>query len=107
MLEDTKQNGKTAYDLLPDYKKEGINIGIVRRQKKITQKQLGEKVGLTNFIVGRIESGHRRCDCFEISNFAQALGVPMSRLSPYIDRDSKSDGNKGLSNQRDSTRQTF
>jgi DNA-binding XRE family transcriptional regulator len=104
MLEDTKQNGKTAYDLLPDHKKEGVNIGIVRRQRKLTQKELGKKVGLTDFIIGRIELGHRRCDCFEISNFAQALEVPMSRLSPCIARDNKNDGNKGLPNQRNSTR---
>lgn len=74
--------GKTAYEILPTHKKEGINILLVRRERRISQRKLANGVGLSQICISRIESGNRRLDYAEIAKIAHFLQVPISVISP-------------------------
>lgn len=74
--------GKTAYEILPTHKKEGINILLVRRERKISQKKLANAVGLSQICISRIEAGNRRLDYAEIAKIAHFLKVQISVISP-------------------------
>lgn len=61
----------------------GIKIQKYRLKKRMTQKELGEAVGLTKERVAQYECCVRnpKIDCLE--KFAEVLGVSVSRLKGY------------------------
>lgn len=75
-------NGKTAYELLPIHKQTGVNIALVRRERKMTQEQLGQAIKVSKDSMSKIEMGKRRLDFAEILQIANFLNVPVSVLSP-------------------------
>ena len=58
----------------------GNNIKRIRTQKGMTQKQLGDLLGISVQTVSAYESGRRRPKMESIERFAGALGVQFSAL---------------------------
>ena len=58
------------------------NIRDVRHERKMTQAQLAEKIGMSEVFVGDIERGTRGITLKTLVKIANALKVPASRLIP-------------------------
>ena len=58
------------------------NIRDVRHEKKMTQAQLAEKIGMSAVFIGDIERGTRGLTLTTLVKIANALEVPASRLVP-------------------------
>lgn len=56
----------------------GENIKKYRIQRSMTQKELGEKLGITQQMIGQYESGARNPKLATIRKIADALGVTMN-----------------------------
>lgn len=70
------------------YIKVGKKIQEIRRDKKIPQKYLAEKLGRKSATyVNLIETGKRRISLYSLTNVAKALGVP---ISTFLETDYKS-----------------
>lgn len=61
------------------------NVGRLRRQRQLTQEQLGWASGLHQTAVARIESGERRPSLNTIFKLARGLGVPPADLFAGIE----------------------
>lgn len=58
----------------------GERIKKIRQDKKITQKELGEKTGLSTQVVSNIERGVTQPSAEDMSNIAQALNISIDAL---------------------------
>ncbi len=58
----------------------GKNIRRIRKQKKMTQKQLSERTGFSQNGISNHESGNRKIDELDIMVYAEALGVKPHEL---------------------------
>lgn len=58
-----------------DKKTIGLRIQETRKQKNLTQKELGEQVGLTDQYLSRVERGATAVTLKTISDIADCLGV--------------------------------
>lgn len=62
----------------------GSNLCKIRKIRRLTQKQLGEKVGATAATIGNYERGDRYIPGYLIHDLAQALDVPDQFISDSI-----------------------
>lgn len=58
----------------------GTFLAELRREKGLTQEQLGEKLGVTNKTVSRWENGNYMPDLSMLQTLAETLGVSVSEL---------------------------
>lgn len=65
----------------------GKNLCKIRKIRRFTQKQLGEKVGTTAATIGNYERGDRYIPGYLIHDLAQALDVPDQFISDCIPSD--------------------
>ena len=63
------------------------NLCKLRKIRKLTQKQLGEKVGMTAATIGNYERGDRYIPGYLIHDLAQALDAPDQFISDCIPSD--------------------
>jgi transcriptional regulator with XRE-family HTH domain len=61
----------------------GRNIQKVRKEKKLTQEQLAEKLGITLTYMGYFEIGHRVPNLKMLAKIADILGVQVKNLIPF------------------------
>jgi len=59
----------------PEYSKLLDWLRIERKQKKMTMRELGEKLGVIHSWVGKIEQGERRLDIVEYLRICTALEI--------------------------------
>lgn len=57
-----------------------INLMIARKKRKLTQKELAEKVGTTNIKISRFENGQDMPKADLLKRLAEELGVSMDYL---------------------------
>jgi len=50
-------------------------LRIQRKQKHIIMRELGEKLGVIHFWIGKVEQGERRLDIVEYLRICDALGI--------------------------------
>ena len=62
----------------------GENIKEIRKEKHLTQKQLGEQCGISESTLRQYEIGYRNPKIETIKKIADALAVPYVRLLPTI-----------------------
>jgi transcriptional regulator with XRE-family HTH domain len=70
------------------YKREGpslyVGVGeqimLARRRSGLTQRQLGERLGVSHVAVGDIERGKTKPNLDHLCAIAEALDVPLSQL---------------------------
>lgn len=55
----------------------------IRMEKGVSQKSLGEKCGLTQQAINRIEQGQRKIDLDLLLRMSDALNVPVSEILSY------------------------
>ena len=58
----------------------GEQIMLARRRAGLTQRELGQKLGISHVAVGDIERAKSRPDLDNLAVIADALGVPMSTI---------------------------
>ncbi|KIL38226.1 hypothetical protein SD70_27760 [Gordoniibacillus kamchatkensis] len=58
----------------------GARIARYRKNKKMSQRELGTLVHIDQTLISRIERGERRVTSDELVQFARALGVSVSEL---------------------------
>ncbi|MFE4201995.1 helix-turn-helix domain-containing protein [Aneurinibacillus aneurinilyticus] len=58
----------------------GTRITTFRKQKKMSQNELGVLTNLDQTLISRIERGQRKVTADEITLFAKALGVSVAEL---------------------------
>lgn len=63
----------------------GMRIREIRLQKKWTQEQLAEKVGLTYTYIGRVERGQKNISLRTLGKIATALDVNVNAFFTYSD----------------------
>jgi len=64
----------------------GLEIRLLREKRRMTSKELAEKVGISQSQMSRLEKGQRRIDANMLEKIAQALGVPVGY---FFERDRK------------------
>lgn len=58
----------------------GARIAALRRQRKMSQKELAVRLGVSPSAIGMYEQGRREPDCAGLAALAQALGVSADYL---------------------------
>lgn len=61
----------------------GKRVKRVRKQMKISQEELAEKIGISRNHMGRIERGEGNTSLVKASKIAKALKVKSSQLLPF------------------------
>lgn len=73
----------------PDFSPLLVNLGVavkaLRREADLTQKQLGERIGLHETYISHIERGATNPTWAAISRLAEGLGVPRWVLVKRVD----------------------
>lgn len=64
----------------PIYQRVGEQILLARRRLGWTQRELGERLGISHVAVGDIERGKSRPDLGNLAVIADVLGVPLCQL---------------------------
>lgn len=64
--------GQQSESLYPDI---GERIMLARRRAKLTQRELGQRLGISHVAVGDIERGKTKSDLDNLAAIAEALGV--------------------------------
>lgn len=67
----------------PEYQRLYATLKQLRVERRLTQTQLGERIGLTQRKVSLFESGDRRIDVIELIRYARGLGLD---LTDVLDR---------------------
>lgn len=68
-----------------NYQKIYKKLREIRVEKGLSQKSLGEKCGLTQQAINRIEQGQRKIDVDLLLRMSDALNVPVSEILSYDD----------------------
>lgn len=76
-----------------DNKKVGLFIAIQRKQKGMTQKELAEKIGVTNKAISKWETGQGYPDITTIYTLAEILGISTDEL---LNGELRKDDNKNV-----------
>ena len=63
-----------------DYGAMGARIRACRRELKLTQEKLAERVGISNSFVGHIERGEKKASLETISQIGKALDVSLDYI---------------------------
>ena len=58
----------------------------LRKEKRVTQIELAQRLGETQSAVSKCERGERRLDLVQLRAWCQAVGVPLSRLVAEFER---------------------
>lgn len=58
----------------------GRRLRVIRKNRGLTQMQLGELCGIDNKTISRAENGHYSISVDEVARLARALDVPSWRL---------------------------
>lgn len=66
--------------MIVSYKTIGQNIRAARKEAKLTQEQIAEKLKMSQLHFGRLERGERPASLEQLAQIAQALGVPLAAL---------------------------
>ncbi|PGC93934.1 helix-turn-helix domain-containing protein [Bacillus toyonensis] len=66
----------------------GVRIKEMRKEAKLSQKQLGEKANVTESFISKIESGAKKPSIEVISKFAEILSVSVDYLLGHSDHKS-------------------
>lgn len=66
----------------------GSNIKEARMRKRVTQTELGNKLGLTRSSIANVEAGRQRVQLHGIVQIATALQVDLGNLVPTSESDS-------------------
>jgi len=61
----------------------GRKIQRIRKERKLTQEKLAEKVGVSTTWIGYVETGYRRPNLKMIYKIANALGVKVKDIFPF------------------------
>ncbi len=69
--------GNPGASLYPDV---GERIMLARRRAKLSQRDLGQRLGISHVAVGDIERAKTKPDLDNLSVIADALGVPLSEI---------------------------
>ena len=67
--------------------KVGVRIRTVRKEKKITQVELGKKLGVSGSMIAQYETGVRNPKLDTIGKIADALGVSLNYLMEWGEND--------------------
>ena len=59
---------------------QGRRIALLRKKKGLSQEELGNRIGLQQSAVSKLETGRRRLSAEEAREAAIALAVPVERL---------------------------
>ncbi|WP_455717650.1 helix-turn-helix domain-containing protein, partial [Anaerosporobacter sp.] len=62
----------------------GIKIKTIRKSKGLTQKQLGDILGISQALIGQYETGKRKPKVEQIARFAEALNVELNELTNQV-----------------------
>lgn len=62
----------------------GENIKRIRKEKHLSQRELGEKLGISQQMIGQYESNPNPPKLETVQKIAEALDVPVSELDPRI-----------------------
>lgn len=63
----------------------GEQIMFARRRANLTQRQLGDRLGVSHVAVGDIERGKTKPNLDHLAAIAEALDVPLSRLLAVLE----------------------
>lgn len=63
-----------------DFVKFGLNVAYFRKEKRLSQEQLAELVGVSRLHISRIETANVSCSLSIVFAIADKLGVPASKL---------------------------
>ncbi len=63
----------------------GEQIMLARRRANLTQRQLGDRLGVSHVAVGDIERGKTKPNLDHLAAIAEALDVPLSRLLAVLE----------------------
>lgn len=67
------------------------NMRVIRKQKKMTMKQLGKEVGVSESTISLYENGKHEPDLITIGRIADVLGVSVDQLLGRDETQSKED----------------
>ncbi|MBL4653727.1 MAG: helix-turn-helix transcriptional regulator [Flavobacteriales bacterium] len=60
-----------------------------RKNVKLTQRQLAERLQVVHSLIGKVEKGERRLDIIEFRTYCNALGIKPCDFFDFIDREGK------------------
>lgn len=63
----------------------GEQIMLARRRANLTQRELGDRLGVSHVAVGDIERGKTKPNLDHLAAIAEALDVPLSRLLAVLE----------------------
>lgn len=66
--------------MIVSYKAIGLNIRAARKEAKLTQEQIAERLKMSQLHFGRLERGERPASLEQIAQIAQVLRVPLATL---------------------------
>lgn len=66
-----------------EYRKLGLNISYYRKEKKLSQMQLADKIDISRTHMSRIENNDCAVSLDVIFRIAKALGVPVCKLFEF------------------------
>jgi len=67
----------------------GRRIRSLRKERELSQEQLGEKGGFHYSYIGQVERGEKNISLLNLAKIAAALDVSLSQLFTYIDEEEK------------------
>jgi transcriptional regulator with XRE-family HTH domain len=76
------------------YQRVGEQILLARRRLGWTQRDLGERLGISHVAVGDIERGKSRPDLGNLAAIADVLGVPLTQIV-VLERRQRAEGQQG------------
>ena len=79
-----------------NYRQIGFRIQMAREEQNINQKELAEKIGISQSSLSNYEKGKRRLYIADLEKFAEALNKPTDYFLLPIDNDLYDDGNSEM-----------
>ena len=70
-----------------DHRITGQVIGLLRTQKKLSQKQLASRANLARSHLAMIENGHKSASIETLWNIASALNMPLSSIIRIVENE--------------------
>ncbi len=85
----------------------GANIKRIRKEKKLSQRELGEKLGVSQQMIGQYENNTTPPKYETVKRIAKALGVPTSEIDPRADISTLEEALEELRKQKKEALQSF
>nr|WP_272907625.1 helix-turn-helix transcriptional regulator [Paenibacillus xylanexedens] len=67
----------------------GARIKVLRKEKGLSQEALGEKGGFHFTYIGQVERGEKNVSLINLAKIAEALGVNITQLFAYVNKEMK------------------